>query len=62
MRFKIFNSKEKKAFEEKTGKKIDGMLIESKGEMRIYTGNLTREELERIFQNVNVLRIGLKGF
>ena len=60
MRFKIFNSKEKKAFEEKAGKKIDGMLLESRGEIRIYTGNLSRDELERIFKNVNVLRIGLK--
>ena len=60
MRFKILNSKEKREFERKNNIKVDGMLIEARGEMRIYTGNLSRGELERIFRNVNVLRIGLK--
>ena len=59
MRFKILNSKEKRKLEEKTGKKIEEILIESNGKIRIYTGNLSRRELEEFFNNINVLRIGL---
>ena len=60
MKFRILNSKEKREFERKNNMKIEGVIIKTNDSMRIYTGNLSREELERIFKNINVLRIGLK--
>lgn len=60
MRFKILNSKEKKKFEEAEKMKVEGMIIEMNDNLRVYTGNLAREELLKIAENVNVVRIGLK--
>ncbi len=59
MKFRILNSKEKREFEESKKIKVEGMIIEMNGKLRIYTGNLTREELLKICKNVNVIRIGL---
>lgn len=59
MKFRILNSKEKKEFEEKNNFKVNGILLEMGDVLRIYTGNLSREELLKMFREVNVIRIGL---
>lgn len=59
MRFKILNSKEKRKFEEMNDIKVEGMILKMKDKLRIYTGNLTREELLKIGEKVDVIRIGL---
>ncbi len=59
MRFKILNSKEKREFEEKNDIKVEGMILKMNDKLRIYTGNIPREELLKICEKVNVIRIGL---
>ncbi len=59
MKFKILNSKEKREFEKKNNVKVRDMLIKMKDKLRIYTGNITRDELLKICGRIKMVRIGL---
>lgn len=56
---RILNHREKKEVERRLGYEVDGMLIKINKVMKIYTGNIPREELLKICENFNVVRIGL---